>query len=750
MLHLFGIRHHGPGSARSLVHALTELQPDVVLIEGPPDGDVLLPLAADPGLVPPVALLVYVAQDTERAVLYPFASYSPEWQAIQFALARSLPVHFIDLPHALRFGSPRTAAASPPDEDDEDTDDVLHGDPLAPMARAAGYGDAERWWDHLVESRAGHDQEVFAATHEMIAVLRAELAPRESLRERRREAHMRRAIRAADAKGYQRIAVVCGAYHTPALAVLPGPGRPAAALPSAKEDDALLKGLRPQKSAAAWVPWSYERLSYRSGYGAGVESPIWYELLWERRAALGAEWLTRAARLLRAEDVPVSSAHVIEAVRLADALASLRARVVPGLLEYNDAAISVLGAGDARNLQLIERRWHYGERLGKVPETFPAAPLQQDLAALQKRLRFPPRTEDKRYDFDLREPLDRERSRLLRRLRLLEIDWGEPAEERESRGTFHELWTVRWEPEFALALIEASRYGHTLEQAASARVCERAVQEQSSLIQLIEWLDDALFADLPDAVAALVSAIERRAALSSDVIVSLDALTPLVEVQRYGNVRQTDISLIAAILAGLVPRVLIAVPGAAANIDDAAAHALWQKLVAAERALGALGDPEYSAGFREMLARLARAEASHPLLQGYARRLLYDAAVDSFDELSAALSRVLSPGNAATRAAAWVEGFLASSGAILIHDDRLRALLRDWVLGVPAERFVQVLPLLRRTFAQFPPAERRLIGERLRAGSQPTAAETSGQDFDEAAARALLPVLQTIWRRDGG
>ena len=45
---LYGIRHHGPGSARSLREALTGLEPDVVLIEGPPEADALIPLAADP------------------------------------------------------------------------------------------------------------------------------------------------------------------------------------------------------------------------------------------------------------------------------------------------------------------------------------------------------------------------------------------------------------------------------------------------------------------------------------------------------------------------------------------------------------------------------------------------------------------------------------------------------------------------------------------------------------------------------
>ena len=44
-VHLFGVRHHGPGSARALVAALDELQPDMVLIEGPPEADELVALA---------------------------------------------------------------------------------------------------------------------------------------------------------------------------------------------------------------------------------------------------------------------------------------------------------------------------------------------------------------------------------------------------------------------------------------------------------------------------------------------------------------------------------------------------------------------------------------------------------------------------------------------------------------------------------------------------------------------------------
>lgn len=754
-VHLFGIRHHGPGSARSVEHALEALSPDCVLVEGPPDANDLLPLAAHAELEPPIALLVYLPESPRSAVFYPFATFSPEWRAIRYALARSVPVRFIDLPQSARLqvavddsalgpvAEHENAPATSPEADADEAigsnaeDRSLRTDPLAPVARVAGYDDPERWWDHLVESRGGDDVQVFAALHEMMVAVRAEL-PEPEPEEQRREAHMRRAIRAALGEGFQRVAVICGAFHTPALATMP----------SARDDDALLKGLPRAKTAAAWVPWTYERLSYHSGYGAGVESPAWYELLWTKRAALGAHWLGRAARLLRDEDVPISSAHVIEACRLAEALAAVRDRPVATLAEYNDAAAAVLGGGDDLVMRLIGRKWHFGSRLGRVPDDFPAAPLARDLAAEQKRLRLPPKADEKTHDLDLREVLDRDRSALLRRLRILGVEWGIPAGGGpRSRGTFRELWTLRWQPEFAVTLIEASRHGHTLQQAASARVLE-AASSAATLPELVEKLQDVLHADLPDALGPLVAAIENRTAASSDVAQLLGALPPLVDVVRYGDVRGTDAGLVNEILAGLVPRLFVGLLPATAGIDDDAARALWGKLRAAAQSFVALGNDDFHSGWLDALAKVSGSSAAHELLRGYACRILYDARRLDAPALEAALAFALSSGAEPAKAAGWIEGLLSGSAALIVHDDALRGAVDRWLRALSAEHFVQVLPLLRRTFAEFPAPERRLIGARLKSGGS-VAPVASRLDFDEDAALATAAVLQAIWGGGG-
>jgi hypothetical protein len=172
---------------------------------------------------------------------------------------------------------------------------------------------------------------------------------------------------------------------------------------------------------------------------------------------------------------------------------------------------------------------------------------------------------------------------------------------------------------------------------------------------------------------------------------------------------------------------------------------LWQHFMAADRSLALLADEEYTRGWREMLKRIAGNESAHALLAGYAHRLLYDAGEVQFEALSDAFSRALSVGTEPAVGAHWVEGLLSTSGAVLIHDDRLRNLVDHWVRGTSEEHFVQVLPLVRRTFANFPAPERRHIGERLRTGDVGGSGATGTSEFDVAAAQAMLPVLKRIW-----
>src|SRR5579872_723802 len=106
-IHIFGIRHHGPGCARSLRRALDELAPDVIVMEGPADAQEELSWATHAGMRPPVALLIYPPDEPRRAVYFPLAVFSPEWQTLQWAGTHSVPVRLMDLPESHQFAMQR-------------------------------------------------------------------------------------------------------------------------------------------------------------------------------------------------------------------------------------------------------------------------------------------------------------------------------------------------------------------------------------------------------------------------------------------------------------------------------------------------------------------------------------------------------------------------------------------------------------------------------------------------------------------
>ncbi|GIE88763.1 DUF5682 family protein [Actinoplanes regularis] len=932
----YGIRHHGPGSARAVLRELAAQQPDILLVEGPPEADELVRWVAADGLEPPVALLGYAADDPARAAYWPFADFSPEWQAIRWAVGNGVPVRFFDLPYAYRVGAsdaggagaagvpqgalerkesgssgipegavvqvgdppagaggpdasspeqagsggsdapapkepgaggPDTATdsageppvvpggpdtsspaqagssgsdapspkepgaggpdatadsagepptgngrpdASPPsqartgrpdapappgasrpdatadsageppagndgpdasaaeragagadhpvgtgagagqpeqagdgtDQPEETRDGagqpagdgagqpVRPVDPIGELAAAAGYDDPERWWEDMVEHRG---VPVFEAIAEAMAAIR-EGAP-EDPEDLLREAYMRTVLREVRRR-HENIAVVCGAWHVPALT---------RKVP-VKADAALLKGRRKGKVTFTWVPWTYGRLASRSGYGAGVTSPGWYHHLFTNVDSVVPRWLVDAAGVLRAEGVPTSSAHVIEATRLAEALASLRGRPLAGLTEVTEAAEAVMCDGEPLRTELINRRLVVGERLGAVPDEMPVVPLAKDLTAQQRTLRLKPEATERELKLDLRKDIDLRRSRLLHRLRTLDVPWGEPATGRRGTGTFREEWVLRWQPEFAVRLVEGSMWGTTVAGAATARVIRRARAAQT-LAEVTALLETCLLAELGEAYPHVLAALDTRAALDADIHHLMAALPALARTLRYGDVRRTDLAGLAAVTASLLKRICAGLPSAAGSLSDDAAKQLRDGIDRVHQAVSLLAEDELRELWLVTVESLARRPDLHGLPAGRLTRLLFDASRLDAAEVRRRLRLPLTIGTPPAHAAAWVEGFLAGGGLLLVHDDVLLGLVDAWLADVPAEAFEDVLPLLRRTFGTFDAGERRAIGERV-AGPRAGATPTGVIMIDTERAVTVLPALGALLGRE--
>ncbi len=753
-VHILGIRHHGPGSARSVRQSLDRLQPDIILIEGPPEAESVLPLSIHPEMQPPVALLIYAVEDPHQSVYYPFAIFSPEWQALQYGLTQHIPVRFMDLPQTHRFAQSAqdpSPSDDDPDNEDQDPDDnspnsdddpqlkviaqerlSIRQDPLGWLARAAGYPDGERWWEQMVEQRQD-PTDVFEAILEAMTALRQEAAEETDPIEQRREAYMRKTLRAAEKEGFETIAVICGAWHAPALIDRP----------PVKQDNALLKGLPKCKVTATWVPWTYGRLSRASGYGAGILSPGWYHCLWSHPHNSALYWITQVARYLREQDLDASSASVIEAVRLAESLAILRDQRTPSLDELTAATQTVLCFGDPGPMRLVSQTLIVGEQLGEIPDATPMVPLQQDLARLQKRLKLKPEAESRFITLDLRDTQAPLKSHLLHRLNLLGVPWGR-LEESSGKGTFKEAWTLQWHPEFAVTLIEMGGWGNTVEAAATTYTQHRA-QQAPDLPSLTGLVNDTLLANLPAAVTTVIDRLQSEAAVASDITHLMAAISPLADVLRYSDVRQTETSIIQHVIDGLILRTCIGLPGSCQSLNDDAAQDMEEYLSNVHQAILLLNQTDHTDPWFQTLRQLSDQPSLHGLLAGRCCRFLLDVGHLTTDDVAGRMSYALSIASDPAQSAAWVEGLLKGSGLLLLHDANLWAVMDQWISELPTDSFTTILPLMRRTFATFAPAERRQMGERIRhQGSSVQLSTPEVQSIDVARADPVLPMVARL------
>lgn len=738
---VFGIRHHGPGCARALRAALDDFSPDCVLVEGPAEGTDVLPFAARAEMQPPIALLLYQVESPKDAVFYPFAVFSPEWQAIRFAAENSAVCRFMDLSCGIRFAveeeeKAKAIDAASPSGTEKDADDPPF-DPWAVMAEAAGFDDHEHWWEHQIE-RSAKAPDLFAAILESMRAIR-DGAPPENRIEAMREAEMCRSIKTAEKDGFQKIAVVCGAYHAPVLVDRS----------KRKGDAEILRAPKKKKVVATWIPWTHSRLTSRSGYGAGVTAPGFYHHLFVAPDSASARWIVSAARLLRKEDLDASSASVIEAVRLADALAALRDRRAPGLSELNEAVRSVLAHGSDAPLAIVRKKLELGDILGAVPNDVPTVPIARDLEALQKSLRMKPSADEKILDLDLREETDRRRSTLLRRLVVLDIPWGEPLKEQGKKsGTFHEYWKLAWRAEFAVRVIEADVFGQTIESAADAKLTKRST-ETRDLAELVAMLEIAVPAALPAATSHVIARIRESCALTSDIATIAKTLPTLARIVRYGDVRGTDATVLSPIIDGLFERLVIGLLPSSSSLDDQAARDMLEAVRGVRAAIDTLKDPELSRRWTAALVVLADAEVNGLLRGGALRELIEQSAIDD-EEIERRTSYALSKGQPTADAASFVEGLVSGSGVVLLHFNGLWAAIDRFLRGLDDDGFRELLPILRRSFGQFSAPERRAMGEKAKqlgggAFGRPRSAEHLDDDVDSERAARVLPVLARIF-----
>ncbi len=413
---------------------------------------------------------------------------------------------------------------------------------------------------------------------------------------------------------------------------------------------------------------------------------------------------------------------MIEALRLAGALAQLSGYENPSLSDLKDAAIACMGHGSYGELAVAMADTEIGTAVGSLPEGVSQTSIQTDFNRNMAELKL------ERYrsvtaqelSLDLREKLtvkseraaflDLNRSFFLHRLRVLGNSFVSLQKKRQEGATWAEGWVLRWTPESEIQLVETVLKGDTIEQAASLELKQRADRAES-IGALSRVTEEAFLCGMPEAVAYTVSALQAMAVDTASAEELASAAGSLSVVLQYGDIRKLDRKPLIPVLAQIFLRLCLILVEECRCDDDAA------KRVA--EAINTANTVAVSHDFLDgerldrVLQEIAGRDDLNTKLSGFAAAILLEKGKMMEEELLREVSRRLSPGIPAELGAGWFEGLSMKNHYALIARLSLWESLSGYLDELDDREFKRALVFLRRAFADFTSEEKNRIAENL-------------------------------------
>jgi hypothetical protein len=728
-VHLFPVRHHSPRAAGCLRAWLEQVQPELVLVEGPSDAESLIPIITDQESQPPIAILAYSTDGQPQSCMWPFVRYSPEYEALRWAREHGVKAGFVDWPSGAALGAARQAAretktnpgapavAPTPEEASDHDASAYVGHRHQELAARFDMRHFNEFWDAWFETPA-YDPERFREAITAFADYIAPAAdrdPESALRDRIMAEAIEAAIRSGTAP--DRIVAVLGAAHV--AAIVRGDPRVDTALPEAVP------------VALAVVPYSYLRLSESSGYGAGNRAPWYYERVYENdldfnQASLVV--LIEFATSMRLRGFSVSLADVIEAYRLCVTLAGVRGKSAPGADELAEAACATITRGQEAPIREFLTPLMIGRRVGRLGSAAGRNSLQREFSEQLQRFGFPERDEMETVTLRLADTTQAAASLFLHRLRVADVPYAsyagsqsisskaKPDDEAGGYGALtrvREHWQVQWTPATEVSLAERVIYGENFGEVCERRLNE-ALQETKHASDATRLLVDAVLTEALKATARSLDTAERLSSTDEDVDSLSQAARTLAGLKSFGSSRPQLTQLggtVDRLLMGTFTRATLRLPVSLLGDAEATAPACRAMIVLQELALTqpGLDRVAWFAG----LHGISGDETVEPTAAGTAAALLYLARECNDEQLRALLDRRLSDTITPARSADFLAGFFSVNALVLLKNREIVAALSAFLAGLGGEAFRDALPALRRAFAVIGTSERRFLLEHI-------------------------------------
>ncbi len=732
--YFFPVRHLSPSGAWHLLQFLEEVQPEIVLVEGPSNVVEELNDLVDYRVKPPVAILAYTEELPVRTILYPLADYSPEYQAIKWAKSHKKEVRFIDLPTDVFLALEDLEDKSrkkkleveqqSPEEEIVEVNQEAYQDELniyEALYKAYDDIDYETFWERNFEHNLQKDTYRLGMLS-MGEGLRefTEKQDVESARHIVREGFMKYQIQKALEEGYSydKMVVVTGAYHTSNL-------RNPESLALTQEEISSLPTI---KSSLTLMPYSYYRLSSCSGYGAGNKSPYYYEVMWQymkegKISQISEYYMTSVVNAMREEGHIKSSAEVIEAVRLAMGLAKMHGGSQPTLQDLRDGAKTCLGEGHFSKVSNAIASVEIGTKIGVLPDGMSKTALQNNFNYMLIDLKLEKYRSVVAEDLilDLRENrrvktekaayLDLYRSYFLNQLQVLGVSFAQFKHMAQEGANWKEGWTLCWRPETEIELVESALYGDTVQMAA-AYVLKEKLDNCTKIKEATAILESAYKCGMSEMVQYAMKILQVLGVESDAFDELADAAFSLSNILRFGSIRRIDTEMLKPLLIELFLRACLLMVDAA-NCNMEAAKIISDAILKLDKIATYHDDLVDVDTYIRELTVLSNRDDRNPILSGMACSILLERQVIDREMLIKEISRRLLPGIPADIGAGWFEGLASRNRYVILVNTTIWEKLDDYIMSLDQEELKPAIVFLHRTFSEFTANEKYMVAENL-------------------------------------
>ena len=730
----YPVRHHSVACSYHLQKVMERYEPDCILIEGPEGANELLPIMADAESEAPFAVY-YSYQDSKGYVskeknaykcYYPFLDYSPELVAVRYGTGKGIHTAFFDLPYAeiLIACEENKGLRKKTDKNNYNDDYYLAKNAFFQwLVERTGVRNFDEFWEKYFELNG-----LQMATEEFVknllhyCVLSRMHSSKTELQEEgclAREAYMRANIAQAQKK-YKRILVVTGGFHTYGL------------LQADAQEKYPLHNIEKEAQGVYLMSYSMEAADSLNGYASGMPFPNFYQQIYEqmqKEAACQKAYQDTVLRLLvkvgkevRKKDGYLSTYDEICAYRMAQNLAGLRGKPYPGAYELWDSVLSSYIKGEynqatKRPMEILAKNLT-GRQIGKVCKNAIVPPLVQDFEATGRSYRLKIgssiKTEVTLSIFSTKR--HRDISKFFYRMCFLDTAFairqkGPDIRLKKDRNLIREIWSYKWSSQVISALIDASVYGGTLEEACTSLAFAKLKEELDAetatdlLIQMFEM-------GLAEQVTASIARIKQFIRKEEDFFSLVKAFSNILMLEELSSLYQSEMEM-EPLLRVVYHKVMQALAHMAAVKEEN----LEETMEAVKTLNSLLGRKEYEAdldSYLDILQELLADEDLHPGLEGAIWGILYGRGLMRAEEAGRVCAGYMAGTQEKKRKIAfWLQGLFYTARDIVFAEKQFIEIIDGFVSSVEDAEFMQLLPQFRLAFSYFAPAEIDKLAEQV-------------------------------------